>query len=320
MTTHSLLITGAGGFIGKPLAERAYRDGWAVKRALRQTQDPACIAIGQIGAATDWSTALVDIEVVVHLAARVHVMDSKEANSLEKYREVNTEGTLNLARHAISAGVRRFVYLSSIKVNGEASLAGVPFSANSLPAPTDPYGVSKLEAERGLIELTKRGEMEVVIIRPPLVYGPGVKGNFKAMVNWIARGLPLPLASVTTNRRSLVALDNLIDLTITCLDHPLAANQVLLVSDGEDLSTADLLTRLAHVMGRREHLLPIPVWLLKMVAVTLGKRPIIDRLCSSLQVDISKTQSLLDWTPPVSVDEGLSLAIKTATDTQEASS
>jgi len=319
LTAHSVLITGAGGFIGKPLTVRAHRDGWTVRRALRHQQDPSCVAIGQIDATTDWSIALKNIEVVVHLAARVHVMDSPKTDSLEKYREVNVEGTLNLARQAISAGVRRLIYLSSIKVNGETSSASTPFSATSQPAPTDAYGISKLEAENGLRELAKHSKMDVVIIRPPLVYGPGVKGNFKTMMKVVARGLPLPLASVTTNRRSLVALDNLIDLIMTCLDHSLAANQVLLVSDGEDLSTADLLARIARAMGRHERLIPLPLWLLTAVATILGKRELTDRLCGSLQVDISQTQALLRWSPPVSVEEGLSSAVATVTEPRDSS-
>lgn len=282
-----------------------------VKRVLRQYQtEPDCATIGEIGPSTDWSSALKNIEVVVHLAARVHVMGPQNEQSLFKYREINTESTLNLARHAVATGVRRLIYLSSIKVNGEATPIGKPFSRESQPTPTDPYGRSKLEAERGLLKIAEHSNLEVVIIRPPLVYGPEVKGNFLTIMTWLSKGWPLPLASVTNNQRSLVALDNLIDLIMVCLEHRSATNQIFLVSDGEDLSTTDLFKKLAHGMKQSPRLIPFPVWALKAGATLLGKRQVAERLFGSLQVDISKTESILGWSPPIGVDEGLIRAAK----------
>ncbi len=221
------------------------------------------------------------------------------------FRSVNVEGTANLARQAAATGVRRFVFLSSVKVNGEFTETGQPFTADDAPAPKDPYGVSKYEAEKLLRKIAAETGMEVVIIRPPLVYGPGVKANFESMMRWLMRGVPLPLAAMTNNRRSLVALDNLVDLIVTCLNHPAAANQTFLVSDGEDLSSAQLLKRMGAAMGHPAHLFYMPPALLKLGASVLNKPGIYQRLCGSLQLDIAKTRQLLGWIPPVSVDEGL---------------
>lgn len=222
---------------------------------------------------------------------------------------MNVAGTLNLARQAASAGVERFVFLSSIKVNGEQTRPGQRFNPDDQPVPEDPYGMSKWEAELGLRKVAEESGMEVVIIRPPLVYGPGVKGNFASIQRLVARGLPLPLGAIH-NKRSLVALDNLIDLIITCVDHPAAANQVFLVSDGEDLSTSELLRRVGSAMGRPARLLPVPSALIYLGATILGKKAIAQRLLGSLQVDISKARDLLDWDPPISVDEGLRRCLK----------
>ncbi len=254
---------------------------------------------------TDWGLALQGVDAVVHCAARVHVMQDDATDPLQAYREVNVKGTLNLASQAAQAGVQRFVFVSSIKVNGECTEVGMPFTADDVPAPEDPYGVSKHEAEELLRKIAIETGMEVVIIRPPLVYGPGVKANFESMMRWLARGVPLPLAAVTQNRRSLVALDNLVDLIVTCLNHPSAANQTFLVSDGEDLSTAQLLKRMSAAMGKPARLFYVPPGLLKLGATLLNKPGIYQRLCGSLQLDIAKTRQLLDWTPPLSVDEGL---------------
>ncbi len=275
-------------------------------RALSSKLDGAEVfAISSLSSDTDWTEALKNVEQVVHLAARVHVMNDKCSDPLAEFRRVNVEGTVALARQGAVAGVRRFVFLSSVKVNGEFTEAGQPFTADDVPAPEDPYGVSKHEAEQLLRQIAAETGMEVVIIRPPLVYGPGVKANFESMMRWLARGVPLPLAAVTQNRRSLVALDNLVDLIVTCLHHPAAANQTFLVSDGEDLSTAQLLKRMGAAMGHPERLFYVPPALLKLGATVLNKPGIYQRLCGSLQLDIAKTRQLLGWTPPVSVDEGL---------------
>ena len=257
---------------------------------------------------TDWGLALQGVDAVVHCAARVHVMQDDATDPLHAYCEVNVNGTLKLASQAAQAGVRRFVFVSSIKVNGEFTEVGKPFTADDVSAPEDPYGISKHEAERLLRQIAAETGMEVVVIRPPLVYGPGVKANFESMMRWMARGVPLPLAGVTENRRSLVALDNLVDLIVTCLHHPAAANQTFLVSDGEDLSTAQLLKRMGAAMGQPARLFYLPPVVLKLGAALLNKPGIYQRLCGSLHLDIAKTRQLLGWTPPVSVDEGLRLA------------
>jgi len=263
------------------------------------------VEIGEISPETDWSVALRDVRHVVHLAARVHVMRDRSSSPLAEFRRVNAAGTLNLARQAAAAGVRRFVFLSSIKVNGECTEIGRPFSADDAPGPKDPYGVSKYEAEELLRQVGIETGMEVVMIRPSLVYGPGVKANFQQMMRWLARGLPLPLAGIDGNRRSLVALDNLVDLIVTCLRHPAAVNQRFLVSDGEDLSTAMLLRRMGKAQGKPARLFYVPSVMLSFGAACVGGHDVYRRLSGSLQVDISKTCALLGWTPPVSVDEGL---------------
>ena len=295
----SLLITGSTGFVGRALVKRL--GGQLVCLATRA--DPA-----------GWHKALVGITTAVHLAARVHVMHDTASDPLTAFRAVNVESTLTLARMAAAAGVKRFVFVSSVKVNGESTLPGRPFTTDDAPAPLDAYGVSKMEAEQGLREIALQTGMEVVIIRPPLVYGPGVKANFAAMMRWLRRGVPLPLGAIH-NQRSLVALDNLVDLIVTCLTHPAAANQTFLVSDGQDVSTTELLCRMGQTMGCPARLIPVPASWLKLAAVMVGKPDVIQRLCGSLQLDISKTRNLLGWTPPLSLDEGLKTVAGVGIDT-----
>ncbi len=305
------LITGGSGFVGRALTSHVLASGCEVRLSLRQPQRVDQIAgvetveIGSLSLGNDWTAALREVDRVVHLAARVHVMNDKSLGPLAEFRRVNVEGTANLARQAAAAGVRRFVYLSSIKVNGEFTQEGHSFTADDAPAPEDPYGVSKHEAEQALRQIAADTGMEVVIIRPPLVFGRGVKANFESMMRWLARGVPLPLAAVSENRRSLVALENLVDLIMTCLSHPAAANQTFLVSDGDDLSTASLLRRMGAALGHPARLFYVPPSLLKLGAQVVNKPGIYQRLCGSLQMDITKTRRLLDWSPPVSVDEGL---------------
>lgn len=305
----TVLVTGANGFVGAALCERLERQAFLVRAATRTYRQPqrhsGSIAVGEINGQTDWRDALRGVQQVVHLAARVHVMQDGSSNPLADFRQVNVEGTANLARQAAECDVRRLVFVSSVKVNGKSTSTGHPFTADDTPAPEDPYGVSKYEAEQALRQIASETGMEVVIIRPPLVYGPGVRANFASMMRWLGRGIPLPLAGVTENRRSLVALDNLVDLIVTCLKHPAAANQTFLVSDGEDLSTATLLKRMGQAQGTPTRLFYMPVAVLKLVAAMLGKQNIYLRLCGSLQADIGKTRELLGWTPPVAVDEGL---------------
>jgi nucleoside-diphosphate-sugar epimerase len=304
-----ILVTGATGFVGAALVARLCRDGIETRACVRRKvasmpDGDHTVQVGGLTADTDWSRALAGVSVVVHAAARAHVMDDTAADPLTEFRRVNVEGALNLARQAAAAVVSRFVFVSSIKVNGEATRLGMPFYADDMPAPLDPYGVSKMEAEKGLRELAAETGMEVVIIRPPLVYGPGVKANFAALMRAVQRGWPLPLGAAH-NQRSLVALDNLVDFIVTCLSHPQAANQTFLVSDGQDLSITELVRGMAQAAGVRARLLHVPVWALRAGASLLGKGNVVQRLCGNLQVDISKARNLLGWAPPVSVEEGL---------------
>lgn len=310
-----VLLTGASGFVGAAVQAHLLGDSrFVVRSVYRQVSQQLSprLQVCQVPGLepdTDWQTALQDIEVVIHCAARVHVMNERDSDPLAAFRRVNVQGTLRLAEQAAQSGVRRFIYLSSIKVNGESTLPGRSYTADDQPAPLDPYGVSKLEAEQALQALSAKTGMEVVIIRPVLVYGPGVKANFRSMMSWLNRGVPLPLGAIT-NKRSLVALDNLVDLIVTCIHHPAAANQVFLVSDDEDLSTSDLLRRMALALGRPARLLPLPMWLLSGSAHLLGKSALSQRLCGSLQVDIEKTKALLEWTPAISVDGALAKTAK----------
>ena len=312
MSLKTFLVTGGSGFLGRALIKRLVQlPDCSVVAPVRTTSAvfPAGVRqlpLTSLNGTNDWSEALTDVDVVVHAAARVHVMKEVSSDPLAAFREVNVEATLNLARAAAASGVKRFIYISSIKVNGEGTPPGTAYSADDAPAPIDPYGISKLEAEQGLKVLAADTGMEVVIIRPVLVYGPGVKANFLSMMRWLYRGVPLPFGAVH-NHRSLVAIDNLVDFIVTCSDHPAAANQVFLVSDGEDVSTTQLLRKLAGALGKPAILLPIPAWLMSGAATLLGQRALSDRILGSLQVDISKNRQLLGWTPPVTLDKALSL-------------
>lgn len=305
-----VLVTGANGFVGQAVCADFSSRGYLVRGAVRKKMDatqPAAaqyLVLGDMDEHTDWGAALAGVDSVVHLAARVHMMRETAADPLAEFRRVNVALTLNLARQAMAAGVRRFVFVSSVKVNGESTPVGQPFTTDDLPRPLDAYGVSKFEAEQALRQLAGPGGMELVIIRPVLVYGPGVKANFHEMMRWVLKGVPLPLGSLD-NQRSLVALDNLVDCIATCLHHPAAANQTFLVSDGEDLTVTALLQRTAGALRKPARLLPVPVSLLVLAGRIFGKAAIAQRLCDTLQVDITKTRRLLSWEPPVSVDSAL---------------
>lgn len=327
--TRTALVTGASGFIGRACVDALRGRGDAVVAAVRAagrvvaeegTGDASAgaaaargplrvAAVGDLGADTDWRAALRGVDVVVHCAARVHVMRDEARDPLARYRAANVEGTRALARQAADAGVRRFVYLSSVKVHGERTSPGHPFDADAPLAPQDPYGRSKAEAEEALREVARATGLEVAIVRPPLVYGPGAKANFHAMARALQRGLPLPFGRLTTNRRSLVALDNLVSLVLACADHAAAAGEAFLAADGEDLSTAELLRRTAAALGVPARLVPVPRALLGAAARVVGRGDLWDRLAGDLQVDASHARRTLGWTPPVSVDEGLRRAV-----------
>jgi nucleoside-diphosphate-sugar epimerase len=310
-----ILVSGATGFLGNALVTRfCTLPGISVVAPIRSNNIklPDVVKktlISCIDESTDWTQSLSGVNVVVHSAARVHVMHEDPAQSLEKFRAVNVQGTLNLARQAVQAGVKRFVFISSIKVNGEVTSPGRTFFADDIPHPTDPYAISKYEAEQQLMQLASTGVIDVVIIRPVLIYGPNVAANFRQMMRWLVKGIPLPFGAVT-NLRSLVSVDNVVDLVKTCLDHPQAVNQIFLVSDGEDVSTTQLMQRLVDYLCVKTWLVPVPPGVLVFLAGWSGQRTTAQRLFDSLQVDIKKNRDILGWCPPVSLNDGLKLTAK----------
>lgn len=303
-----ILVTGAGGFVGRALTAELGRRG-LVFRAASRSRSAGMFQVPPMGPETDWSGALDGVEVVVHLAARVHVLREEATDPAAEFRAVNVEATENLGRQAAKAGVRRFIFISTIKVNGDGTPKGQPFTADDPRKPADDYGRSKAEAEAILIEIGRETGMEIVIIRPPLVYGPGVGANFAALIRWAKSGLPSIFATVE-NRRSFVYVGNLCDLIIRALDHPAAAGRVFLVSDGADLSTDALLRELMALQGRRQRSIAIPAAMLVFLARLLGHADKADRLIGNLQVDIAKTRDHLGWTPPIARHEGLRMTIE----------
>ncbi|OOE93483.1 NAD-dependent dehydratase [Salinivibrio sp. AR647] len=314
----SLLLTGSSGFVGQAVVNLATERCLNVREVVRTKADAqranqretqtSRFWVDAINGDTDWKGAFEGIDCVIHCAARVHHMHETEADALAAYRSINTEGTRHLAQQAAAAGVKRFVFISSIKVNGEATPPNQPFYANDKPNPQDPYGISKYEAEQALFEIAQQTGLDVVVIRPPLVYGPGVKANFLTMMKWTKRRIPLPLGAIH-NRRSMVYLDNLADLILTCCIHPNAAGHVFLASDNDDVSTTRLLKTVAQAMRRRAYLLPIPACLLTRIAQLLNKPQLSQRLCGDLQVDIHKTMGQLNWQPRYSVEQGIAKTV-----------
>lgn len=311
-----ILITGANGFVGARLCEQLISEGHVVKRAVRSADSTLTsemlYAVGSYDNDTHWGAALKDVEVVVHTAARVHVMDENAKNPLTEFRRVNVDGTLELANQAVEAGVRRFVFISSVKVNGESSLAGHPYTEQDTPSPIDDYGLSKYEAEHGLREIANRTGLEVVIIRPPLIYGSGVKANFANLLHAIQRGVPLPLGAIH-NKRSLIGMGNLCNFISLCVISPKASGHVFFISDGKDISTSELVLAMIRVMKLKPRFIPrlvaVPTWLLIQVANSIGKHAAVQRLCGNLQVDISLARNLLEWIPPYTLEEGLQVCV-----------
>ena len=299
----NVIVTGGSGFVGRRLVEEL--EG----RVILFGRKPPYNYKGKfynidITPSFDYREYMDEVHTVIHCAARVHIMDENAEDPLSDFREINTFGTLNLAQQAADAGVKRFIFVSSIKVNGEGTTLNKPYHYNDPALPEDAYGQSKAEAEVGLRNIAKETGMEVVIIRPPLVYGQGVKANFAAIMKLASKNLPLPLGAIH-NKRSLVSLENLIDLITTCIDHPKAANETFLVSDDQDVSTTELLNKMALAAGKKPWLIPVPMKLIQLAATMLGKKAVADRLCGSLQVDISHTKEVLSWTPPITLEQGL---------------
>ncbi|MCG3722789.1 UDP-glucose 4-epimerase family protein [Vibrio cincinnatiensis] len=307
-----VLLTGASGFVGNVL-NAAMINHYQVLSAVRDKHSvdfDVCVEVQEIDKNTQWGEALSGVHCIIHCAARVHIMNDSSSDPLAEFRTVNTDGTLNLARQAVEAGVTRFIFLSSIKVNGESTSNGEPFTAFDQCLPEDPYGMSKSEAELQLMELAKDSGMEVVIIRPTLVYGPGVKANFASLMGLVAKGIPLPFGCINRNQRSLVSVDNLVDLIVTCIAHPKAANQVFLVSDDHDVSTSEMVREMAIALGKPTWQLPVPIWCYKLAGKLFKKSDVVDRLIGSLQVDISHTKETLDWAPPQTLQEGFKKTAK----------
>lgn len=302
----NIFLTGATGFIGKALLEELLKRNNKVIVAVRHgvTTFSEDVSQAKINDLFELENAqmMQGVNTVIHCAARAHVLNENLADSLVAFQNTNTSGTLTLAKQAVAAGVKRFVFISSIGVLGKTN--NHAFSESDMPNPRGPYAISKYEAELALQALAKRTDLEVVIIRPPLVYGPNVPGNFALLMHWMHKNIPLPFGSIH-NKRSFVALDNLVDLLILCTNHPAAANEVFLVADGEDFSTTELLKRVSKALGKKSRLFPFNQKLLEFCLKCVGKKELVQRLCGSLQVDNSKAKKLLNWTPPISVDEGL---------------
>lgn len=305
----TVLVTGATGFVGHFLCDRLLAEDFSARGTLMASENPSSliggvepVTVEPLGADTLWDHALAGIDTIIHLAARVHIMDDPSADPLTEFRKVNVEGTVRLACEASKAGVKRLVFISSIKVNGEET--EIPYTSDSLPHPSDPYGISKWEAEQELRKIAFETGLEVVVVRPTLVYGPGVKANFLNMMKVVQRGIPLPLASIK-NKRSLIYIGNLVDALTICATHPDAAGQTYLLSDGEDVSTPELIRRTAKALGAPARLFPVPLSFMHLVSKLAGKSEAVNRLTGSLTVDCSKIRRELDWHPPYTIDDGL---------------
>ncbi|MBA6326397.1 SDR family oxidoreductase [Colwellia sp. MB02u-6] len=316
MKKSNILLTGATGFLGKPLIKKLSNEFTksnifpVLRKNSTSFDEFRHIVVDDINSTTEWSDKLQDIDCVIHCAARVHVMNEVDEDPLEAFREVNVGGTLQLAQAASKSGVKRFIFVSSIKVNGESTTERLPYQSSDTSNPEDHYGISKAEAEEGLKKLAEETGMDVVVIRPPLVYGPGVKANFAAMLKLVSTGVPLPFGCINNNHRSMVYVENLISLIIECINNTNAANQTFLISDDDDLSTKAFVQGLSRALGKCSFMLPVPNTVFSLAGKILGKTAIIDRLCGSLQVDIKHTKNTLNWQPPYSVEQGFAATAK----------
>ncbi len=305
-----ILITGATGFVGRALFENLKsKKKYLIHLTSRTNQEKLfegakTFNIGEIDRNTNWKDALDGVSCIVHCAARAHMMEKKQRDSLNSYRRINVDGTRNLAKQAAAIGIKRFIFLSSVKVNGEETIASNSFKYDDIPLPKDAYGISKWEAEQELLEIYKKTGLELVIIRVPLIYGARVKGNFLRLLDLIYKQIPLPLFNIN-NSRSFIGLDNLVDLIIHCIDHPRATGKTFLVSDGEDVSIPDLIRKLSKIMGKSTRLFSFPISIFKLMSYLVGKTPEVNRLIGSLRVNSSHTRKILGWNPPFSLDEGL---------------
>lgn len=309
-----LLLTGSSGFLGQHLLQAltAKGDDFRLlnRKFVKHVDLNKQVLVDDFKVLNKPDKLFSEVDVVVHCAARVHVMNETTSDPLTAFRDVNVLGTINLAKYAAKSGVKRFIYISSIKVNGESTTESKPFRFDSERKPLDPYGVSKSEAEVQLLNLGKESGMEIVIIRPPLVYGEGVKANFSALMSLVKKGLPLPFRWINKNKRSLVSVYNLCDLIQICITHPKAANKVFLVSDDNDISTAGMVALMSKVQNKTNLSIPVPLWIYKLAGKLLSKEDVIDRLTGSLQLDIEHTKTTLDWKPPYSVEYGFEMAAK----------
>lgn len=311
-----ILVTGASGFVGSRLlasqdilSQDIQFRAISRKPLAKPMSNVEQLVIADISEKSDWTEALADIDIVIHLAARVHVMDDAASNPLEEYRKANVISTLNLAKQAATAGVKRFIFLSSIKVNGEKTDIGMPFTEESIADPIDPYGISKFEAEVGIREICNASGMQYVLIRPPLIYGPGVKANYQKLMSLVHKHLPLPLGGIA-NKRSMLALDNLINFIFLASKHPKAANQLFLLSDSRALSTPQLIDLMAKCMGYTTgRLIYMPLWLLRLVAVCFAQEASVGRLTESLEISAQKAHDLLGWSPPLEVEKAVQIAV-----------
>ena len=311
---NKILITGSTGFVGQKLCKKLISDNYSIREAVRSNSEKQLgkkeiFNVGEIDKSTNWSASLQDIDCVIHCAARAHVMNENKLDTLATYRKVNVDGTRNLAEQCAKAGVKRLIFLSSIKVNGEKTKVSFSFRHDDNPKPEDAYGISKWEAELALQQVSKKYGIEIVIIRAPLVYGPNVKGNFLKLINIAARRIPLPISRIN-NIRSFVGIENLIDLISCCIKHPAAAGKIFLVSDNKDMSTPELIKKIGKAMGKSQYFIPLPVSILQFLGAIIGKSSEIERLVSNLQMDCNNTFEVLGWRPPVNPDDAILETIK----------